>query len=419
MSEEMRKQERTAGPSGGSSGGDEVAGASPARRAGGGAEEGYRGPGRPNRLKRTARPEAQREKEFAGEQRLLMLDTWLRSKLPATEFADLVGVAPHTLYGWRKRFERDGPAGLVGRRKGQTGSRLPEPVRRAILMMKEQHPGWGQDRIHDMLLRSDGLSASPGAIQRVLLEEGYEVSEAPTRPHPAKVTRFEAPRPNAVWQTDLFSFMLKRERRPKGRQRTAQGEISALRAEKKELEKELRRHRTLLRAAPRSVGLVSTKGAKKASSKRRRRASPLRRMASVRFACGRGMAESVLHKSPLTNTGCPPCPLRPSNRSPAGAAPPKDPTTWKEVDLDAGLIARPRHKTGRALRLPMSEPLREILERQPQRSGLVCRGLPKSDSSLYKALHRLMDRAEVPRSGWHHLRHTAATLLAAAGVLLA
>ncbi|MDX1648692.1 MAG: DDE-type integrase/transposase/recombinase [Myxococcota bacterium] len=214
MSEETRKQEEVAGPARGASEGDGVAAASAAGRAGGGGGEALtRGPGRPNRLKRTVRPEAHREKEFTGEQRLLMLDTWLRSKLPATEFADLVGVAPHTLYGWRKRFERDGPAGLVGRRKGSTGSRLPEPVRRSILMMKEQHPDWGQDRIHDMLLRSDGLQASPGAIQRVLLEQGYEVQEAPTRPHPPKAHRFEAARPNALWQTDLFTFVLKRERR--------------------------------------------------------------------------------------------------------------------------------------------------------------------------------------------------------------
>jgi integrase len=90
--------------------------------------------------------------------------------------------------------------------------------------------------------------------------------------------------------------------------------------------------------------------------------------------------------------------------------------TWKEVDLAGGFITRPRSKTGRALRLPMSEPLREVLERHRERSGRVCRRLPKSDSSLYKALHRLMDRAGVPRSGWHQLRHSAATLLAAAGV---
>ena len=63
----------------------------------------------------------------------------------------------------------------------------------------------------------------------------------------------------------------------------------------------------------------------------------------------------------------------------------------------------------------MSEPLREVLERHCERSGQVCRRLPKSDSSLYKALHRLMDRTGVPRSGWHQLRHSAATLLAAAG----
>ena len=51
-------------------------------------------------------------------------------------------------------FEEEGPAALMGYRKGQKGSRLPEHVRRAILMMKEQHPDWGQDRIHDMLLRT-------------------------------------------------------------------------------------------------------------------------------------------------------------------------------------------------------------------------------------------------------------------------
>lgn len=47
--------------------------------------------------------------------------------------------------------------------------------------------------------------------------------------------------------------------------------------------------------------------------------------------------------------------------------------------------------------------------------GPVCRGLPSSDSSLHKALHRLCDRAGVPRGGWHRFRHTFATRLIAAG----
>ena len=147
-------------------------------------------------------------------QRLLILDTWVRSKLPAREFADLFGLSPHTLYSWKQRFDAEGPAGLDDTPRGGTrGSRLSEPTRRAILMMKSAHPEWGQDRLHAMLLRSEGLSASPGAIARVLEEEGYQVQEAPTQPHEPKVTRFERARPNQLWQTDLFTFLLRRENR--------------------------------------------------------------------------------------------------------------------------------------------------------------------------------------------------------------
>ena len=47
----------------------------------------------------------------------------------------------------------------------------------------------------------------------MLKEAGYEVEAVKTRPHAPKVTRFERSRPNELWQTDLFTFMLKRERR--------------------------------------------------------------------------------------------------------------------------------------------------------------------------------------------------------------
>lgn len=57
------------------------------------------------------------------------------------------------------------------------------------------------------------------------------------------------------------------EPRPKGPQKTPERELKALRAEKKGLEKELRRHQALLRAAHRSVGLPAR--GKKASSKTR------------------------------------------------------------------------------------------------------------------------------------------------------
>jgi transposase InsO family protein len=148
------------------------------------------------------------------EQRLLLLDTWQRSGLPAGDFAALVGLSKHTLYAWKRRFDRDGPGGLVDRPKGgPAGSRLPELTKRTILLLKQSHPDWGCQKISDLLLRGPALPASAGAVARVLHEAGYELEEVPTRPHPDQVRRFERARPNQLWQTDLFTFVLKRQNR--------------------------------------------------------------------------------------------------------------------------------------------------------------------------------------------------------------
>src|SRR5262245_47146787 len=63
-------------------------------------------------------------KVLTPEQRLLLLDTWKRSGLPARDFAALVGVSKHTLYAWKHRFEKEGPGGLVERPLG-----VPKAIR--------------------------------------------------------------------------------------------------------------------------------------------------------------------------------------------------------------------------------------------------------------------------------------------------
>ena len=84
---------------------------------------------------------------FTPEQRLLVLDVWKRSGLPAGDFCPLVGVAAATLYEWKRRFEEDGPAGLTDQPRGpKPGSRLPEATKRAILRMREAHGDWGCQR---------------------------------------------------------------------------------------------------------------------------------------------------------------------------------------------------------------------------------------------------------------------------------
>jgi transposase InsO family protein len=151
---------------------------------------------------------------LTAEQRLLLLDTWLRSKLPAGDFAALVGLSKHTLYAWKKRFDAEGPAGLMDQVRGAPrGSRLPDLTQRSILMLKQANPEWGCQKISDMLLRGPALPASAGAVAQVLREAGYQLEEVPTRPHPDKVRHFERARANQLWQTDLFTFILKRQNR--------------------------------------------------------------------------------------------------------------------------------------------------------------------------------------------------------------
>lgn len=115
---------------------------------------------------------------------------------------------------WKKRFDREGPGGLVDHPRGTVkGSRLPDLTKRAILMLKESNPNYGCERISDLLARGPALQASATAVTKVLKEAGYVFDEIPTRSHPDHIREFERARPNQLWQTDLFTFILKRQNR--------------------------------------------------------------------------------------------------------------------------------------------------------------------------------------------------------------
>lgn len=167
------------------------------------------------RRRGTLAPAAERPSmPLSPQQKLLLLDTWQRSGLPARDFGALVNISRHTLYAWKRRFEELGPAGLMDQPRGvRKGSKLPELTKRTIVMLKTAHPDWGCERISDMLMRGPALPASANAVARVLREAGYELVEQPTRPHPDHVRSFERAAPNQLWQTDLFTFVLKRQNR--------------------------------------------------------------------------------------------------------------------------------------------------------------------------------------------------------------
>src|SRR5262245_10645695 len=171
------------------------------------------GRGRPGK-RLVAEPATPRE-PLTPQQRLLILDAWSRSGLPAGDFAPLVGISKHTLYAWKKRFDQHGPAGLIDQPRGAPdGSRLPDLTRRTILLLKQSHPDWGCQKISDLLLRGPALPASPAAVARALRDAGYALEEGPAHAaHDPPAHRFERAAPNQLWQTDLFTFMLKRQNR--------------------------------------------------------------------------------------------------------------------------------------------------------------------------------------------------------------
>ena len=70
---------------------------------------------------------------LSATKKILLLDLWNRSGLPARDFAGLTGLSHHTLYLWRAKFKLEGPAGLMEKPRGAPGgSRLPEVTKRAM-----------------------------------------------------------------------------------------------------------------------------------------------------------------------------------------------------------------------------------------------------------------------------------------------
>ena len=76
------------------------------------ADNGATPPPPPSKKKRKPKTPDTKARALTPAERLNLLDIWQRSGLVAPEFASLVGLNKHTLYGWKKKFKEEGPAGL-------------------------------------------------------------------------------------------------------------------------------------------------------------------------------------------------------------------------------------------------------------------------------------------------------------------
>ena len=170
------------------------------------------------RKKRTPHqnPLGGRGRYYPYEFKLRLVKEVTEAGVPLAEVARTFGVGTTTLIIWVERYKLGGADALQPKERGRT--RQPQPIspvaRDAVLAVKQAFPYFGVRKVQDTLRRFEALGLSEHQIRRILEEQGLlerrppEVPKAPPLPR-----RFERARPNQMWQSDIFTFLVRRHER--------------------------------------------------------------------------------------------------------------------------------------------------------------------------------------------------------------
>jgi transposase InsO family protein len=124
------------------------------------------------------------------------------------------GLAHTTIAQWRRRYAEGGYEALFGRKPGKTKqAKKEDPRREAVLALKKAHPEYGTRRIRDVLKRFQAIGISESEVRRMLHEAGLLEASATAAPREQPERRFERAEPNQLWQSDIFTFLLRRHER--------------------------------------------------------------------------------------------------------------------------------------------------------------------------------------------------------------
>jgi transposase InsO family protein len=133
---------------------------------------------------------------------------------PASEVARVFGVPGTTVSEWVKRYRAGGLDALVPKPiVPPVREAKADPKREAVTALKLEHPEFGTRRISDVLRRFEALGVSESVVRRILHEEGLLEAPEPEGPREHPERRFERAQPNELWQSDLFTFLLRRHER--------------------------------------------------------------------------------------------------------------------------------------------------------------------------------------------------------------
>ena len=121
-----------------------------------------------------------------------------------SELCRRFGISRKTGYKWRRRFERDGPAGLAdrSRRPRRSPRRTPDRMESSVLAVRDRHPVWGGRKIRARLLalRHQHVPTA-STITEILRRHGRIHPDESVKRRPGQ--RFERLEPNDLWQMDF------------------------------------------------------------------------------------------------------------------------------------------------------------------------------------------------------------------------
>lgn len=149
-------------------------------------------------------------KVIAMEAKLLAVLTAGLSSVSVTDVCAELGISRQTFYKYRRRFEAEGPAGLVERSRRPRSSpamMAPEVEDEIVRLRKELPLDNGAQTIAYHLARSGWPVPSVSAIHRALVRRGLVTPQPEKRPR-SSWRRFEWPRPNDAWQIDATCWAL-------------------------------------------------------------------------------------------------------------------------------------------------------------------------------------------------------------------
>ena len=149
--------------------------------------------------------------------RMSAVEAVLEHGLPVAAVSESFGPSEATIKSWIAKYEVGGAAALVPKKRGGGGKKKRSGAARekkqAVVQLKTDHPDYGTRRIRDVLARFEALGISEPQVRRFLHEEGLIDWTAPkqAREHPPR--RFERSKPNEMWMSDIFTFLLRKHER--------------------------------------------------------------------------------------------------------------------------------------------------------------------------------------------------------------